>query len=172
LEREGVGSMSPGVTEQESGGYGRREFLRRVAEIVFAALAVVCAVPLVGSAVAPAFKKRKGRWVDVGPVAQVKPNEPFAVSATYQAADGWLLKTVRDEAYIVTHDQKSYFVLSNVCTHLKCRVRWEDARQAFFCPCHDGMFDIDGKVISGPPPRPLDRFAHKVEAGRMVIRVA
>jgi menaquinol-cytochrome c reductase iron-sulfur subunit len=163
--------MMSRASDEESNKYGRREFIARLAEIVFSVLALACAIPLVGSAVAPAFKKRKERWVDVGPVAEIKPGEPFSVSATYQAADGWLLKTGRDEAYVVTHDKKSYFVLSNVCTHLKCRVRWEDARRAFFCPCHDGLFDIDGNVISGPPPRPLDRFPHKIEKGRMTIRV-
>ena len=48
--------------------------------------------------------------------------------------------------------------MSNICTHLGCRVRWVSGQEEFFCPCHDGVFDIDGNVVSGPPPRPLEAF--------------
>jgi Rieske Fe-S protein len=45
--------------------------------------------------------------------------------------------------------------LSLTCTHMGCTVRWEPEQQIYFCPCHKGTFDADGKVISGPPPSPL-----------------
>lgn len=56
-----------------------------------------------------------------------------------------------------------YKVFSSACTHLGCRVRWEENNQRFFCPCHRAVFDKDGKVLSGPPPRPLDEFKVEVE---------
>jgi Rieske Fe-S protein len=158
-------------SEPEAGQPTRRQFLGYLTEILFALLALGAAVPLVGSAIAPALQKRRERWVDVGPASDVKPGTPLRVDISYQSSDGWLLKRVRDAAYIVTKDGGSFFVLSNVCTHLKCRVRWEEARQGFFCPCHDGLFDVDGKVVKGPPPRPLDRLRHKVEKGRVLIEV-
>jgi len=46
---------------------------------------------------------------------------------------------------------------------------WKDDRNVFFCPCHDGVFSVDGEVISGPPPRPLDQFETKVENGQISI---
>jgi Rieske Fe-S protein len=163
--------MYTGEPEPDDGKCTRRKFIGWLTESLFALLALVTAIPLVGSAVAPALRKRRERWVDVGPASEVKPGAPLRVDIAYQSSDGWLLKRVRDAAYVVTHDGTSFFVLSNVCTHLACRVRWEDARQGFYCPCHNGLFDINGKVVQGPPPRPLDRLRHKVEKGRVLIEV-
>jgi Rieske Fe-S protein len=42
-------------------------------------------------------------------------------------------------------------------------------QEEFFCPCHNGVFDKDGNVVSGPPPRPLDRFEVKVEDDQLFI---
>ena len=44
---------------------------------------------------------------------------------------------------------------SLACTHMGCTVRWDEAEQLYVCPCHDGRFDVDGKVVSGPPPSSL-----------------
>jgi Rieske Fe-S protein len=60
--------------------------------------------------------------------------------------------------------------MSNICTHLSCRVRWVAERGQFFCPCHNGVFDKEGLVVSGPPPRPLDRYEVKVEGDQLFIK--
>jgi Rieske Fe-S protein len=59
--------------------------------------------------------------------------------------------------------------MSNICTHLGCRIRWIADEGKFYCPCHNGIFDRDGTVLSGPPPRPLDRFEVKVENDTLSI---
>ena len=47
---------------------------------------------------------------------------------------------------------------SRICTHLGCEVEWLPDEKIFFCPCHLGKYDENGKNIAGPPPRPLDQF--------------
>lgn len=47
---------------------------------------------------------------------------------------------------------------SAVCTHLRCTVYWCEEHQYIHCPCHDGIFDVNGQVISGPPPSPLFQY--------------
>ncbi len=69
----------------------------------------------------------------------------------------------------VVRDGKELRALSTVCPHLGCRVRWE--RDHFLCPCHMGVFDREGKVVSGPPPRPLDRYELEVKDGAVYLRV-
>jgi cytochrome b6-f complex iron-sulfur subunit len=59
--------------------------------------------------------------------------------------------------------------LSLICTHLGCLVQWQEARQQFFCPCHDGRFDRDGDVLAGPPSLPLERLPVKVLADRVIV---
>ncbi len=61
------------------------------------------------------------------------------------------------DLYLV-RTEKGYKVFSATCTHLGCKVKWEAHRQRFFCPCHKGIFDINGNVLEGPPPRPLDEY--------------
>jgi Rieske Fe-S protein len=59
--------------------------------------------------------------------------------------------------------------LSAVCTHLGCIIQWDARAGKFVCPCHHGMYDVDGKVISGPPPRPLDKFEVKLRDGQVFV---
>jgi len=47
---------------------------------------------------------------------------------------------------------------SALCTHLTCNVLYESDTETILCPCHNGRFDLSGKVISGPPPSPLEAF--------------
>jgi menaquinol-cytochrome c reductase iron-sulfur subunit len=55
------------------------------------------------------------------------------------------------------------------CTHLGCPYRWDAAKEAFLCPCHSGVFNKQGVVQSGPPPRPLDRYGVRVQQGIVSI---
>ena len=59
---------------------------------------------------------------------------------------------------LVLKTEDGVAVFSRRCTDLGCLVSWNKERQQFVCPCHQGTFDKNGKNISGPPPRPLDRM--------------
>jgi Rieske Fe-S protein len=52
---------------------------------------------------------------------------------------------------------------------LGCAYHWDAQNKDFLCPCHTSIFSIDGKVVSGPAPRPLDRFDTKTEGTRLLI---
>ena len=55
------------------------------------------------------------------------------------------------------------------CTHLGCAYHWDDGKTEFLCPCHNSLFSLDGKVISGPAPRPLDRYETKIEGNKLLV---
>lgn len=59
--------------------------------------------------------------------------------------------------------------LSTVCPHLGCQVHWEGDKQRFLCPCHNAVFDAEGNVVSGPPPRGLDRYEAEVLGGGVYL---
>lgn len=62
-------------------------------------------------------------------------------------------------------------VLSSSCAHLGCPVRWLEDLEEFLCPCHGGIYDINGDYVAGPPPRGMFRFTHEVrENGRLYIK--
>jgi len=60
---------------------------------------------------------------------------------------------------------------SRKCTDLGCLVNWDKARQEFICPCHQGVYNRNGKNIAGPPPRPLDRFQVVQKGENIYVKV-
>jgi Rieske Fe-S protein len=58
---------------------------------------------------------------------------------------------------------------SAVCTHLSCRVQYRPDTRLIWCACHNGTFDLTGKNIAGPPPRPLEAYAANVRGDEVVI---
>ena len=58
---------------------------------------------------------------------------------------------------------------SAVCTHLGCIISWENDAKRFHCFCHHGLFDVTGKVVGGPPPRPLDEIKVEMRGDDIVV---
>ncbi len=65
----------------------------------------------------------------------------------------------------------SIIAISPACTHLGCFVNFDRESNEFICPCHGGRYDMEGKVISGPPKEPLRRFPLKIEDKRILIGI-
>lgn len=72
-------------------------------------------------------------------------------------------------AVIVNHPDKGFIAFSRVCTHLGCLVEYHRGQQRFICPCHAGIFDLEGSVISGPPPKPLATIPLRIDGENIVI---
>ncbi len=72
-------------------------------------------------------------------------------------------------AIVINRPDKGFVVFSKVCTHLGCIVEYDGDKKIMLCPCHAGMFDLDGNVISGPPPKSLQRLPLRVEGETIVI---
>lgn len=69
--------------------------------------------------------------------------------------------------------QENLNVLSNSCAHLGCPVRWiiREGEGELLCPCHGGIYNINGEYVAGPPPRDLYRYTHEVrEDGNLYVR--
>ncbi|WP_410959982.1 ubiquinol-cytochrome c reductase iron-sulfur subunit, partial [Salmonella sp. SAL4434] len=63
-----------------------------------------------------------------------------------------------DTCLLVRVDEETYVAFSQECTHLSCAVVPQPEKNRFFCPCHEGAFDlVTGRPIAGPPRRPLPR---------------
>ncbi len=59
--------------------------------------------------------------------------------------------------------------LSAVCTHLECTVQYRKDMGVIWCACHNGKYDLNGKNISGPPPRPLDPYKIAIKGDEILI---
>jgi cytochrome b6-f complex iron-sulfur subunit len=72
-------------------------------------------------------------------------------------------------AVIINRPDKGFIALSRTCTHLGCLVEFNKSRQILICPCHAGTYDLDGGVVSGPPPKPLTAIPLKIEGDTIII---
>lgn len=70
---------------------------------------------------------------------------------------------------VINRYEKGFVAFSKVCTHLGCLVEYDKGLRKLVCPCHAGTFDLDGNVLSGPPPRPLPAIPLKVEGDFVII---
>lgn len=59
--------------------------------------------------------------------------------------------------------------LSLLCTHTACEVKWQPATERYSCSCHEGLFDADGEVLLGPPPRPLRSVPARIDGEEVVL---
>jgi len=74
------------------------------------------------------------------------------------SGDGAKFIDVAGKKIALLHTENGLTAFSRVCTDLGCLISWDNAKDQFICPCHKGIFDRNGKNISGPPPRPLDQY--------------
>ncbi len=85
-------------------------------------------------------------------------------------AGGAFKVNVNDTPVIVIHHpNKGYIALSRVCTHLGCLVDYDSATGRIICPCHGANFTVEGKVISGPAPRPLKKMPLLLKGDSILI---
>ncbi len=148
----------------------RRQFMKAAIAAIGSLIAGAVGLPAVAYIVGPALKKTADEWVRLGAISKVELGTPTLFKTVIERQTGWITDQQEISAYVLTGDGQTYAAMSNVCTHLGCRVRWIPEQEKFFCPCHNGVFDKDGSVVSGPPPRALDQFETKVESGVLFIR--
>ncbi len=150
----------------------RRTFLiRSIAAIgggITAAVGIPAAVFVTGSARAATTGED---WIRLGSASSVEPGAaPVLMKAVVSRRTGYLVEEQEVSVFVTTTDGVEFSVLSNICTHLGCRVRWVEDQSGFFCPCHNAVFGPDGGVLTGPPPRPLDKFEVMVEEGQLYFK--
>ncbi|MEO8091174.1 MAG: ubiquinol-cytochrome c reductase iron-sulfur subunit [bacterium] len=162
----------PGYFEGES--MTRRHAFTIAGQAVggLAGLAVI--LPAVGFALAPVFESPEEHWEGVGDVGDFGPDAYSQAVITVVDAIGEAGKTtvyVRQGNPEINPDEtlEQYIAISTRCAHLGCPVRFVPASSTFICPCHGGVYDFEGKVIGGPPVRPLDRFQTRVNGDQLEI---
>lgn len=72
-------------------------------------------------------------------------------------------------ALLLLTSEGTYKAFSAVCTHLTCTVGFDSATGTILCPCHNGRFDLNGEVISGPPPKPLEGLQVELSGEEILV---
>ncbi len=132
-------------------------------------ISLALAVPAALYLLIPAKGRHEEAWADAGDIAKLAPDSPVELVFRRQRFDGWREIVEKGTAWVVKRSGNEVIAYSPNCTHLGCVYHWDAQNKDFLCPCHTSIFSIDGKVISGPAPRPLDRFDTKTEGTRLLI---
>jgi Rieske Fe-S protein len=82
---------------------------------------------------------------------------------------GQIFKFGNRPAILVRTPAGELRAFSAVCTHLNCTVQYRPDLSHIWCACHNGHYDLNGKNISGPPPRPLDAFVVNARGNQIVV---
>jgi Rieske Fe-S protein len=150
----------------------RRAFLFKVSLLLDGAIGVVLAVPILGYLLGPALKKSSSdsSWVSLGDLNKFPEGETRLVNyrnPITRPGDG---ATANVACWVRRISGQQFQVFAINCAHLGCPVRWFAQSKLFLCPCHGGAYYADGSRASGPPPRGLFEYQHKISANQLMIR--
>ncbi len=90
-------------------------------------------------------------------VSEIKPNE------------GKIFKFGSRPGLLIETESGEYRAFNAICTHLDCTVQYRPEEKLIWCACHNGRYDLTGRNISGPPPRPLEEFTVNVRGEEIVV---
>jgi Rieske Fe-S protein len=134
---------------------------RRIVEVLlgggFLASIVSFLYPVLRYLVPPVVADLGGDEVVAAKVGDLKPNGSKIFR--FGSRPALLLMTAEGE----------YRALSAVCTHLSCTVQYRNDLHEIWCACHNGLYDLNGRNISGPPPRPLESFNVRVRGDEIIV---
>lgn len=145
----------------------RRQFGLLGTQVAGAVVAVLLGIPIVGFIISPLFRRQPVYEAKVGDIGGLPEAEPTKFVVTFPQG-AWTNASINAAVYVVKRNN-DYIVLSNVCSHMQCPVHWEDALHQFLCPCHGGLYDINGQNIGGPPPKPLPQYVHRIDGTTLYI---
>ena len=134
------------------------------------ALIGACLAGLAGVVAAPRKLGESSRWRTAIAPGQAPSTFPHTAVLTEQHEDGWY-QTRRQTVVFIDKHGDELTAMSATCSHLGCHVKWDASANHFKCPCHGGVYDRAGNVVSGPPPRPLEKLHVRVNPQSSAIEI-
>lgn len=113
--------------------------------------------PAIRYIIPPPVGESTSRFVVAAKVNELKRNS------------GRIFKFGSKPALLVRTPDGEFKAYSAVCTHLNCTVQYREDLHQIWCACHNGLYDLAGRNVSGPPPRPLETFEVHVQGEDIVV---
>ncbi len=133
-----------------TGRFSRRWLLDRFLGVSVTALAASIFYPVL-------------RYLSTPRIPEAVSSRVLAGKVSELARDGWKIFPFGSEPGILIQvGPGEYRALSATCTHLQCTVQYDKATKRIWCACHNGFYNLTGKNIAGPPPRPLTPYTVQV----------
>lgn len=113
--------------------------------------------PIINFLVPPKAREAAQTSVVASKVGELQPNS------------GKVFRFGSKPGILILSQQGEYFAFSAICTHLQCTVQYRQDFKHIWCACHNGHFDLSGKNIAGPPPRPLEAFRVDIKGEDIIV---
>jgi cytochrome b6-f complex iron-sulfur subunit len=146
------------MDDRASAPVPRRRFVEALLGSGLIATAVAFLYPVWRYLIPPKVADLSSDSVVAARVGELKPNSGKIFR--FGSRPGLLIRTADGQ----------YRAMSATCTHLSCTVQYRDDLREVWCACHNGMYDLNGRNISGPPPRPLEAFEVQVRGDEIFVR--
>jgi Rieske Fe-S protein len=135
----------------------RRRFLGLLLGGGLLASAISFFYPVLRYLVPPRVTDMGGDTVVAGKVGELRPNS------------GKIFRFGSRPGLLIMGADGQYRALSATCTHLSCTVQYRGDLRQVWCACHNGMYDLAGRNLSGPPPRPLEQYDVHVRGDEIIV---
>jgi len=145
----------------------RRAFHQRMIYGLLSLIGGALGMPALAYLFVPSRRAEDTTWSEAGNLNSLPVGQPSEVVIYRKRIDSWKITMERTTAWIVRQEGDQAIAFAPQCTHLGCGYHWNAEKSKFECPCHQSFFSIDGSVLSGPAPRPLDRYETKVLGTRL-----
>ncbi|HVO81537.1 MAG TPA: Rieske (2Fe-2S) protein [Terriglobales bacterium] len=150
------GMINPG--DRRAAPLPRRRFVEVLLGSGFVATAAAFLYPVFRYLIPPKTADLGGDSVVAGHVGELKPNS------------GKIFRFGNRPGLLIRTADGQYRALSATCTHLSCTVQYRADLHEVWCACHNGLYDLNGRNISGPPPRPLESYEVQVRGEDIYVR--
>lgn len=151
---------------------GRRRFLARLSLTLGGMAAALVGLPVFGFLIEPLLRRVPEVWQTVGSVDQFPVGETRQIVFEDASPLPWAGVAARTAAWLRRESETSFTVFAVNCTHLGCPVSWLPKAQLFMCPCHGGVYNSDGTVAAGPPPKPLPQYPVRLRNSDVQVRTS
>lgn len=159
---------APKSETNDQGLSARRSFLKWLIGALSAMIGLIAGIPFIRAVISSA-PLQKLSYVEAGDVGSLPTGQPQDMNFRVIVTDAYLQQEVTRSVWVIKHSSSDLTVFSPICTHLGCHFKWNPQNSHFECPCHGSVWSIDGKVLGGPAPRPLDTLPYKITDGKIYV---
>jgi cytochrome b6-f complex iron-sulfur subunit len=146
------------VSEDETDHPKRRRFVEMFLGTGIVASLASFLYPVLRYLIPPPSAELSSDTVLAGKTGDLKPNS------------GKIFRFGSRPALLILTSDGKYRAMSGVCTHLGCTVQYRGDLHNVWCACHNGMYDLNGRNLSGPPPRPLEDYDVVVKGDEIYVQ--
>jgi nitrate reductase gamma subunit len=148
----------------------RRRVLTLATGVLTSLVVLAAGIPIIGELLGPIYREKKRQWIKVTDITSLPIDQPVNPTFAMQVVQAYIRETELRKVWVVKHSPTDVTVFSPICVHLGCHYHWNPQTQHFECPCHGSVYAIDGRVLGGPAPRPLDTLPWKLEGENLFVQ--